>query len=119
MFPERINKKDRAERIYMSTRDLHPGIIHTAHTTPEEMTLSHQFAHSLLCSPSLYTPFFFLVQPLPPFLPLTKQMEVSLDFHLNTSQGGATGLICMFWSEELSVWVTEVSLLTQLRGLSV
>lgn len=102
----------------MRARDFHPGIIHSAHTTPEKMTLSHQFAHSLLRSPSRCTPIFFLVHPLPPFLPLAKQMEVSVDFHLNTSQGGATGLICMFWSEELSVWVTEVSLLTQLRGPS-
>lgn len=56
-------------------------------------------------SPPALSSFFFFAHLLPPsFLHLTKQMEVSVDFYLNTSQGGATRLICMFGSEELSVW---------------
>lgn len=35
-------------------------------------------------------------------------MEVSVDLHLNTCQGRAMGLICMFGSAELSVRVAEV-----------
>lgn len=117
MFPACINENQRKKNLHEHTWYFNWGIIHTAHTSPEKicMTLSHRFAHSPLPSPfSLLPPY----PPAPSCLPHSEQMEVSVDFQLYPSQGGATGLICMFWSEVLSVWVTEVSLLTQLRSLT-
>ena len=99
MFPAYIYNNQSEKTLHAPTWS-HGGIIHT--DTYDTVTP--------IC------PFSLL--PLPPSSLSTKQMEVSVDFHLNTRRGGATGLICMFRSEELSVRVTEVPPLTQLHGLS-
>lgn len=77
------------------------------------MTLSRQFAHSVLPLP---LPLHSLLPPpprppVPSFLPLTKQMEVSVDFHLTHARAELPGSFafsgvrsCLFGSQRFLCW---------------
>lgn len=110
MFPVGINKNQSTKNVNDTSKKITSAHVERTHTLRTHNNLP------ILSLPSCCTLLHFLAHLLPPScLYLTKQMEVSVDFHLSTNQGGAAELICMFRSEELSVWVT---LLTQLRGPS-
>lgn len=79
------------------------------------MTVSRQFAHSVLLLP-LPLPLHSLLPPpphppVPSFLPLTKQMEVSVDFHLTHARAELPGSFacsgvrsCLFRSQRFLCW---------------